>query len=349
MRKATKAVSERTGRRATLRDIAANAGVHVSTASRVLNGDPRGDISTETAERVRAVAKALHYRPNPVARSLRLQRAGAVGLLIPDLTHPTYAALVRGAFREAEQRGVVILIAEVPDDNLVVGLRRLIDDQRIDGLLVATAVDDSSYEARFRSEDLPVVYVNRRPPGMPTVTVNDEAGAAEALRAIFDCGHRRIGIITGAPGVDTSRRRLHGFRQEARKLGLAPPMESCGDYTATGGASALTRLMSQANAPTAIFASNLMSGIGALSRAVTHGIRVPDDLSLVVFDDAEIAEYTVPPLTRIKMPFDEMGALAVRSLLSVLDGHPAQDVMVTTPPRLIRGESLGVPGVSRDD
>ncbi|MEE3849691.1 LacI family DNA-binding transcriptional regulator [Gordonia sp. LSe1-13] len=335
------ASSKQGGSRARLRDIAAHAGVHISTASRVLNGDPRGEVSADTTARVLAAADTLQYKPNSAARNLRLRRAGAFGLLIPDLTHPTYATLVRGALQEAEGRGLAVLITEVPDGAAAIGLRRLVDDHRIDGLLIATASDRSAQADWFEGHGVPTVYVNRRAEGKPTVTVDDEAGAALALRTMYDYGHRRVGVISGPHDVDTARRRLDGFISAANTLGIPVPVESCGEYTANGGASALTSLMSDPNPPTAIFASNLMSGIGALSRASAHGIRIPDELSLVVFDDAEIADFTVPALTRIKMPFDELGALAVRSLIEVLDGRQARDLRVETPPQLIGGASLG--------
>lgn len=335
-------MSDSMRRRATLRDIATHAGVHISTASRVLNGDPRGDVGPAARERVLAAAAELQYRPNPAAKNLRRRRAGAIGLTIPDMTHPSYAQLIRGAFKEAEKRDTVVLITETPDQDAVARIGNLIQNQLIDGLLVATRTEQDSAISAIEGQEVPLVFVNRRAPGRTSVTVADEAGAALAMQAMYDHGHRRVGVISGAPGVDTSQRRLEGFLQKAAELGLAEPMQACGYYTASGGANALTELMSADLPPTAIFASNLMSGIGALSRAAAHGISVPDALSLVVFDDAEIADYTVPALTRIRMPFDEMGEVAVRVLFDALEGRPSDPVVVASPPVLVNGASLAV-------
>ncbi len=328
--------------RTTLRDIAQATGVHVSTVSRVLNGDPRNDVAAETQRVVLAAAQELGYRPNLAARSLRLRRAGAIGLLIPDITHPTYAALTRGAFAEAEAAGVVVLVAEVPPTatGSTRTYRRLLDEHRIDGLLVASAIADPEVTADLDEAGLPVVFVNRRREGRPSVSVLDDAGAALAARTLLDRGHRDVAMITGLPTVETSHRRTEGFVSALKDAGAPDPMLVSGSYTAEGGAAAMTQILSSKPRPTAVFAANLMSGLGALSRAAAHGVQVPRHISLVVFDDAEIADLTVPPLTRIRMPFEELGATSVQTLARVLDGQEVGEVVVPTPPVLVEGQSL---------
>lgn len=331
----------------TLRDIAAATGLDPSTVSRVLNGDPRDEVKPETRDRVLAAATKLKYSPNHSARSLRLGRAGSFGLLVPDMTHPTYAALVRGAMAEAERSDIIVLITEVRGAHKAAGLKRLIEQRRIDGLLVATGDDDPATAALLSDSSLPIIFVNRTVRGKPTITVDDVQGASLALDALHDVGHRQVGIITGPSHIDTAQRRRKGFVAEAKKLGLPKPVEECGFFTASGGARALRRLLGRQRRPTAVFASNLMSGLGALSSAAELGVHVPDDLSLIVFDDAEIADFTVPPLTRIKMPWEEMGAVAVKTLLDVISGTRVKSKLLDDPPQLILANSLTSPPSSQ--
>lgn len=331
-------------RPATLRDIAEAANVHVSTVSRVLTDDPRSGVRQETRALIIATAERLRYRPNQTARSLRLQRTGVLGMLIPDFAHPTYAALVRGAFGAARDAGVAVLIAELQDDIAgASGYQRLVAEKRIDGLLLATSRQDSEMSKQLKQDHVPVVYVNRRDAAGPSVIADDEAGAALAARALIDAGHRRLGIITGPKNIETSERRRAGFLHEAQRRELVRPQISVGDYTASGGVASVRRLLESRRPPTGIFASNLMSGIGALAEAHALGVRVPEDLSLIIFDDAEIAKYTVPALTRVRMPFAEMGAEGVRALMSLLAGEVVQDRMIDVAPCLIEGGSLRSP------
>ena len=316
----------------------------MSTVSRVLNDDPRGAVRPETREAIVAAAQRLRYRPNETARSLRLKRTGLLGMLIPDFSHPTYAALIRGALEAARTTGIAVLIAELRDQfDGDLGYQKLVAEKRIDGLLLATSRRDSRLSKQLKEDHVPVVYVNREDAAGPSITVDDEAGAALAARTLIDVGHRRLGIITGPKNIDTSIRRRAGFVQELRRQGMPRPELAVSDYTAAGGAVSVRALLQRAQPPTGIFASNLMSGIGALSEARMMGVEVPGDLSIIIFDDAEIARYTVPPLTRIRMPFFEMGEVAVHSLMALLSGQQVENRMITTPPSLVAGGSLAPP------
>jgi LacI family transcriptional regulator len=325
----------------TLRDVAAAAGVHVSTVSKVL-GDSGIVVRPETRDRILAAARELRYRPNASARSLRLKRTGALGMLLPDFTNPVYATIVRGAVRRAEDLGYVMLIAEIRE-NAPRAYRHLVLENRIDGLIIATARASGSLARELRNENVAHVFVNRRVRGArSSVTVDDEAGAALAAEALHAHGHRRIGMLAGPYATDTARRRLAGFTRACGRLGVKPMVSAEQPYTRAGGFAAMESLLVHRSRPTGVFASNLLAGIGALAALHQHGLDVPRDVSLVTFDD-ESAEYTHPPLTAVRLPLSEMGARAVDELHRVLAGETPSDVVVEIEPVLVERASVGPP------
>jgi len=325
----------------TLRDVAAAAGVHVSTVSKVL-GETGIVVRPETRDRIMTAVRELRYRPNASARSLRLKRTGALGMLIPDFTNPVYATIVRGAVRRAEELGYVMLLAEIRA-NAPEAYRHLVLENRIDGLIIATARASGSLARELRRENVPHVFVNRRVRGARrSVTVDDAAGAALAAEALYARGHRRIGMIAGPNDTDTARRRAAGFTRACARMGVKPLVSREQPYTREGGFAAMESLLARQRKPTGVFASNLLAGIGALAALHQHGFEVPGDVSLVTFDD-ESAEFTHPPLTAVRFPLSEMGALAVDELKRVLAGEEPSDVVVQTPPVLVERASLGPP------
>jgi DNA-binding LacI/PurR family transcriptional regulator len=322
----------------TLRDVAAAAGVHVSTVSKVL-GDGEIVVRPDTRERILVAARELRYRPNASARSLRLKRTGALGLFLPDFTNPVYATIVRGAVRRAEELGYVMLIAEIRE-NVPDAYHLLVLENRIDGLIIATARANSSLARELGNENIPHVFVNRRVRGAHrSVTVDDEAGAALAAETLHAYGHRRIAMIAGPVNTDTARRRAAGFMRACAQLNVKPTVGEGQPYTREGGFVAMESLLAGRRIPTGVFASNLLAGIGALAALRKAGLEVPDDISLITFDD-ESAEYTSPPLTAVRMPLREMGEAAVEELDRVLNGEPPSDLVVDIPPALVERASL---------
>jgi DNA-binding LacI/PurR family transcriptional regulator len=328
---------------ATLSDVAARAGVDVSTVSRVLRADPRQAVRPETRLRILQAADELDYQPDVIARSLRTGRAMTVALVVPDLDNIGFTAVVRGVQRAAQEQGYAVLIAELRDG----GDSRAVEDiaGRVDGLLVASAHTDEPWLARLATR-LPVVLVNRRARGFPgAVIVDDEAGTALAVSHLVELGHRGIAHIAGDLATDTGQRRLDGFRTALRshKLRARAEWNVSGDYTEAGGRRAVTELLAGKERPTAIFAANLVSGLGAIAGLREHGCEVPDDMSVVVMDEHPLAAVTVPPLTTVSMPLEEMGAAAMRMVIESLGGSAASELCVDTQPALIvRGSTKPV-------
>jgi LacI family transcriptional regulator len=334
---------------ATLSQIARLAGVSVSVASRVLNGDPKLRTRPDTRDRVLKAAKDLNYTANYAGRALRLARSKALALIIPAVSSPLFADLLSGATEAAEAQEYTLLIGR--SDRITAGsdtLRRLVGEGRVDGFLLQRS-DDLSDQAleNLVANDARIVLVTSRTPGRRgSVILDDVAGARLATEHLVSLGHTRIGLIGGVPSSDIARRREQGYalalheanlrRREAwvRRLGYSPEM----------AAAAMESLMATDPRPTGVVVANVNGAIGALTALRRLGIDVPGEMSVVAYHDEWVAEHTWPPLTTVKMPYYQVGVQAVQSLLSQLSGSPPQDVVVRDPaPLLVQRMSTAPP------
>lgn len=333
--------------RSRLADVARAAGVSKSTASRILNGSPDISVRPHTRERVLETARRLDYRPHAAARGLARAETGAIGLVIPNLATPVYARIVRGAFRRALERDFVVLLAEdvAPRETDEV-FARLVRSGRIDGLIVASARPGHPLLRSLRRHWIPHVFANRAVPGSGRSVVMDDARASEAaLDHLVALGHARIGHVGGPRKLDPARRRGDSFLRHAERLGLDAAPVAEGEFTETGGAQAAQRLFDEHPDLTALYAGSLAQAVGALHAAAELGRAVPDDLSLVSFDDMPLADYLRPPVTTIEMPLAELGAAAVDALVDQLLGAPPRDVVVPSDPTVIVRMSTARPQV----
>lgn len=328
----------------TMRDVAAAANVDISTVSKVLSG---GNITVraETKERIERAVQELNYRPNASARGLRLSRTGTVGMLVPDFTNPVYAQIIRGAVREAEKRGRVMLLAELDPSHSPEVYLRLVHERRIDGLLVATARSHSPVLSLLDRNEVPHVFINRRGSSSSlSVVSDDEEGAALGARALIDAGHRRLALLNGPEDIDTAQRRKAGFTRAVREASLPAPVVISRPYSARGGYEAAQKLLARrARRPTGLLASTLTMAIGALAAFAEAGVVVPGEMSVVGFDDGDLANFAHPPLTCVAMPHEEMGAMAIVLLEKVIAGEPAESLLVPTPPTLVARASVTKP------
>jgi LacI family transcriptional regulator len=330
-----------------LADVAREAGVGTSIVSRVLNGDPTVSIRPETRTRIEEAARALNYRPNAFARGLKLRRTMTLGVVIPNLAYPVNAQIIRGAERRAGLAGYVTLLADA-DEFLQSGeaYRRLLLEQRVDGLLIASASTDETLLGELARSGLPFVLANRRVPHLgPSVTVDDAKGVEIAVHHLLEIGHRRIAHITGPRDADTARRRATGFRSAMRSARVAVPASYVVEatYEEEGGLRAMDRLLALATPPTAVVVWSLAAAVGALAAARRRGLRMPDELSIVGFHDAPLAEYLDPPLTTVRMPLGEMAERGIEMLLQVIEGRRVRSQVVQTLPELVRRSSTSAP------
>jgi DNA-binding LacI/PurR family transcriptional regulator len=324
-------------------DVARLAGVHVSTVSRVLRNSPQLNIRPATRLRIQQAAEELRYRPNAVARALRLASTGALGLLVPSLRNPVYSEIARGAFERAWERSFVVMLAEDRGGgDAERAYERLVQNGRIDGLLIAGSHPDSMLPQRAPEAPVPFVFVNRRMPGGHNVSMLEEDAGRLAARHLLELGHRRIGHLAGPEDIDTARRRVTGFLEATAAAGVEPRVTHA-PFDEGAAHERMLELLEGPDPPTGVFTSNFNQAIGALAAAREKGCRIPDDLSLITYDDDPISAYLAPPLTGIRMPMHEMGVAAVDAIMDRIAGRPTTDVTVPTPPELILRDSTGPP------
>jgi LacI family transcriptional regulator len=338
---------QRSGRRRASRlvDIAEAAGVHVSTVSRVLNGDPALSIRPETYQRILAVARDQGYRPNALARALKQRRTGAFALVVPLLRNPIWVRLQRGALHRARERGYVVMIMEEPTDDPrpPADYRYLVDESRVDGLLLATALRVPEHRPGIPA--IPHVYVNRRGPDRGNDVVMDEAHAMRLfVEHVAELGHRRIALIDGPPEVDTVYRRVSATRRLCAARGISLTVRHAA-ATEEGGWEAAMRIIGRDPRPTACGVGSINQLFGLLGALRTAGVAVPGEMSVVSFDEDECLAFLDVPVTSVCMPLAELGTAAVDALISRIEGEPAANVLIREPMALqLRGSAASPPG-----
>jgi LacI family transcriptional regulator len=331
-----------------LEDVAALAGVHVSTVSRVLNGRDGDAIRPETRERILAAARQLRYRPNALARGLKTSTTGAIGLLVPSLRNPVYSAIIRGAFDRAWERNFVVLLAEDLDESSAQqAYERLVREGRIDGLMIASTRPGSPLLDLVAGDPVPSVFVNRRHPGSGrNVSMREEDAGRLAAEHLIGLGHTRLGHISGPSAFDTAQRRANGFVEAARSAGAEVALVEA-PFEETGGFNAMQELLGRDDRPTGVFASNINQAVGAMAGSHRAGVPVPAEVSLIGYDDDPLGAYLQTPLTAIGMPLHELGQRAVDALLDQLQGGRPRDIVVDSPPELVvRGSTAPPPETS---
>jgi LacI family transcriptional regulator len=320
----------------TLRDVAEAAGVHAATASRALNPATRKLVKAETARRVIDVAETLGYRPNPIARGLKTSKSGTVGLVIPDLTNPLFPPIVRGIEAVLEPAGFSGLIVNTDNDP---GRERaqieVLRSRQVEGLIVATARVKHPLLEQLHREGVVMVMVNRRPDGVdvPSITPDDAAGIALAVRHLADLGHRRIAHVAGPADTSTGVTRATSFRSAVHDLGLDEDpalVTSVPQWSEAAGADGLRRLLDADLGFTAIVAGNDLIALGCYDVFSERGISCPDGMSVVGFNDMPFLDKLKPPLTSIAIPHQQIGAGASQLLLdAIAEPHrPARSVLL---------------------
>lgn len=332
-----------TRRHATIVDVARVANVAPSTASRALQESPR--ISDATKRRVRAAARSLGYQPNRIAQSLRLRSANFVGIVVPDIGVDFYSRFVKGAQDVLQQAGrqVLVLNTEREAARETVAVRTLLE-HRVSGILLATSAG-STPQPR-----IPTVFFDNLAAGrgVAHVACANRDGIAILVEHLAGHGHRRIAYIGGPPIVTSGTERLDGFRQAVRRLGLAEAdcaIELADSvWSAQSAAEATARLLARAERPTALVTSGDTLALGAMSACRAAGLRLPDDMALVSFDDPAFGDLLDPPVTALARSDAAMGKLAASLLLHALDtGTLGPPTEVRLPVELVVRRSCGCP------
>jgi LacI family transcriptional regulator len=339
----------------TLRDVARRSGVHPATASRALNPATRMLVSEETAGRVLSAAAALGYRPNTVARSLRTRRSHTIGVLIPDLTNPLFPPIVRGLEDRLAADGYVALIGNTDaDDERELMVFELMRARHVDGFVLATATSHNRVLEEAAQAGLLVVLVNRLSEefSFPSVSVDNDRGIRLAVSHLTGLGHRRIAHLAGPQDTSTGRERLRGFERAMTDAGLAASPELITHATAFAieeGYRCTRELLGAGNGTggpvcTAIAASNDMLAVGCYTALEEAGLRCPEDVSVIGFNDMPFIDRLRPPLSTIAFPHYQVGTEAAQLLLERLAGdeRPVRSLHLA-PELVVRGSTAPPP------
>ncbi len=326
---------------ASLKDVAKLAGVNASTASRALRRDPTQRINAATRGRVFEAASQLGYRPNYLGRSLRTQRTGTLGLVVPNLDFFTFVDITHGVQSAAINHDRSLLLVEVdqfadaPGDLTADELihSRLIAEGRVDGLVVGSRTLPDDTVRALAQHQAPVVLVNRRAEGIISVSGQDERACRMAMEHVASFGHRRVAMVSvGIAGEDIGARREGAFHDAVADLGLDedPDLVVHSAMSDDEGRKAVIRLIDQTahDPPTALFIGSLSIALGVLEGLRAHAVRIPEDLSVVTFPDHKVAAHTAPPLTTVSSSLFEMGRAAGNLLIQLIDGEQAESIVL---------------------
>jgi len=305
----------------TIQDVAKTAGVSVSTVSRVLNG--KVDVASETQDRIRSVIDDLGYTTNLAARSMRSFKKNMVGLIMPDIAYPFAIEVMKGvnrAIAESEFDLLVYTTGDVRKSGRASHEQKyvsLLSNSITDGVIIVAPVTGAF------STDAPIVSIDplMSDPNYPSVHATNYQGATDAMNYLLGLGHTRIGFISGRAELESSNRRLKGYRDAIKKASLSidEKLIASGDYTTETGAKCAHELLSGDNPPSAIFASNDQAAMGVFQVAQEMGIRIPQDLSLIGFDNIMESKYM--RLTTVDQFISEMGFVATQILIKLINGE----------------------------
>ena len=327
-----------------IQDVAAAAGVSVSTVSRVLNN--KDDVSLETFERVKAVINKLGYTSSLAARSMRSHQTNVIGLIMPDVSSFYSIAVLQGVNRAIAQMDYDLIVytngdirknATAFQESYYVSL---LNGSITDGVIVVTPA-----ATRF-STNAPLVAIdpNNESPDCPAIISTNRDGALQAMSYLLESGHRRIGFISGRLELVSASRRFQGYKDSLARAGIPfdDTLIQVGDYTTETAVECARALLTLDNPPTAIFASNDMSAMGVYQAAEQLGLRIPDDLSVIGFDNLRESEFLHPALTTIDQFISEMGSIATELVVKLIKGEKLEKKLHKIPTQLVIRESCRV-------
>lgn len=340
---------------ATLNDIAEASGVSISTVSRVLNGkSEKYRISAETDELVHRIAREMNYRPNQLARGLRLKKTNTIGLLAPDVSNPFFAYVIKRVQKVAHELGYSLVVCNTDE---TVELERehvnLLYRKRVDGIIAMPVGTEYDHFEDLLEKDIPMVLLDRCFDNLPvnTVVVDNYTGAFEAVTHLIETGHERIAFIQGLRGTYTNTERLRGYRDalQARGLTVDETLIVGGDFRQENGFIETKLLLNRTDRPTAIFATSDLITLGALETIAEEGLSVPEDISLLTFDDFDFAPFLKCPLTAVRQPKEMMGEMAVKLLVEDLKAGTQSRKRIMLKPSLVKRSSVAVPAMHQED
>lgn len=331
----------------TIREVAERAGVSTMTVSRVLNNS--GYVHPETRARVKAAIAEMGYVPNALARSLRFKQTRTLGLVLSDITNPFFTTIARGVEDVTSQAGFNVIFCNTDEsEDKQAAYLTVLAQKRVDGVLLVPARSSETPVSYLRSRNVPVVVLDRRVPHshVDGVRCDSEGGAYELVRLLIGLGHSRIALLNGPAEVSTAADRAAGYRRALTEAGLTADktLMFYERFTQQAGYSMAEQALSLVPRPTALFAANNFIAIGAYRALREAGLRVPEDMALVAFDDLPAALVLEPFLTVAMQPAYEMGRRAADLLLARLSGQgPDEPKEIVLPVEIVVRRSSGGP------
>ncbi len=329
---------------ATMKDIARLAGVSTSTVSHVINKSRF--VSDEIAERVNNAAQQLNYAPSALARSLKMNRTQTIGMLVTTSTNPFFGEVVKGVERSCYHKGYNLILCNTEGDNqrMKASINTLLQ-KRVDGLLLmCSTLEGERLDVFDRYPDIPIVVMDWGPILFASDKIQDNSlqGGYMAAKHLIECGHKEIGCITGPLIRHQAQMRYEGYKRALAEAGIAinPDWIVESDFECEGGYQAFEKLYQRGKLPSALFVSNDMMAMGVIQAASQRGLRVPDDLSLIGYDDVHIAKFMTPALTTIHQPKYRLGKAAVDTLLYRLENPDTTAQVVQLEPTLVVRNSV---------
>ncbi len=329
---------------ATMKDIAKLAGVSTSTVSHVINQTRY--VSEEISERVNNAARQLNYAPSALARSLKMNKTQTIGMLMTTSTNPFFGEVVKGVERSCYHHGYNLILCNTEGDSE--RMKSSIDtllQKRVDGLiLMCTTLTGERIEAFERYPDVPVVVMDWGPLQYASDKIQDNSfqGGYLATQHLIDAGHKNIGCITGPLNQYQAKMRYEGYKRALAEHQLEMNIDwiTEGDFSSEGGYAAFLQMLMRGTLPSALFVCNDMMAMGVVNAAYEKGISVPQDISLVGYDDIHIAQFMTPPLTTIHQPKYRLGKAAVEALLARLENRNLDAQVVQLEPVLVVRNSV---------
>lgn len=321
-----------------IKDIAKAAGVSHTTVSRALRDDPR--ISEQTRNLVHRLATEMGYSPSAIARGLATGKTNTVGMVVTTISDPFVAPIAQGTERKAMEAGYSLILSQSgADPDRELAAVRLLRERRVDGVIVTASRVGELYTPLLSELKVPIVLINNQKEGgyLHSIYVDDFAGAKMAVGLLIDLGHRDIAYIACPERERSNRNRMNGYKAALESRGISVNerliLQLGGKDDMARGAAAVEEILSLDERPTALFCYNDMTAIGALQALHESGVRVPEDISIVGFDDVPISSVVCPALTTVAQPKEEMGVKAMEMLLALIEGEERENVVVK--PRLV--------------
>jgi len=317
-----------------IRDLAEILGLSITTVSRVLNGKAKKyRIRAETQQRVLLAAREYNYVPNKLARGLKMSRTDTLGLIIPDISNPFFADIAQSIEKEARLQGYSLILGDSGDDQMIeTDLIRLLLSHKVDGIIIAPVGIDYKHIIQTYNSGMPLVVIDRCFPeiGLPFITSDNYQGGNDAVNYLISMGHRKIACIQGIPKSRPTVERVRGYKDALHRYSI-PIDESLivGDnYTIENGYKQTRILFSMEDPPTAIFALSNLIGLGSVKAIEEMGLKIPDDISLISFDEQPYSAFLATPMTTVDQKKSEIGQLAVNVLLKYIDNKEYRKKLV---------------------